>query len=119
MYDAYAHTLRTWFVAYGVGGPVLFMTQQHVSDGIAASGHGRLIVCMFLPGVACQIVLALLNKWNNWFLYSHSETSQLKTSWKYKVPSKISEQWWIDLGLDLATFVFFGLATLKVLLLFT
>jgi hypothetical protein len=42
-YDRYAKVLRAWFVAYGVGGPVLLLTNEAVRDKIADS---RLVRCI-------------------------------------------------------------------------
>ena len=36
-FTRYENMLRTWFVAYGIGGPVLFMTQDSLRKALAAS----------------------------------------------------------------------------------
>ena len=118
-YDDYAKNLRTWFVAYGIGGPVLFLTQETVSDRIAQSGYAKHIVYGFLIGVVCQILLSLINKWNNWAIYSFSDKEDLMKKWRYKIPEIISEQFWIDFLLDIGTVAAFGYSTMKVLFLFT
>lgn len=117
-YDDYAKNLRTWFVAYGIGGPVLFLTQEAVSDRIAQSGYTKHIVYGFFIGVICQVLLSLINKWNNWAIYSFSENESSMKKWRYKIPEVISEQFWIDLLLDICTVVAFGYSTMKVLFLF-
>ena len=119
VYDDYAKNLRVWFVAYGIGGPVLFLTQESVSNRIAQSGHARYIVYGFLVGVVCQVLLSFINKWNNWAVYSFSENEQSMKKWRYKAAEIISRQFWIDIVLDIFTVVAFGYSTIKVLFLFT
>lgn len=119
VYDDYAKNLRMWFVAYGIGGPVLLLTQESISNKIAQSGYARNIVYGFLIGVLCQILLSLINKWNNWTIYSFSENENLMKKWRFKAADIISEQFWIDILLDILTVVAFGYATIKVLFLFT
>ncbi len=38
VYEGYAQTLRTWFVAYGIGGPVLFLSSDGLREQLVASG---------------------------------------------------------------------------------
>ncbi len=54
-YDDYARILRTWFVAYGVGGPVLLLTNDNVSEKLESSGRAPEILYSFLIGVALQV----------------------------------------------------------------
>ena len=118
LYIDYAKILRTWLVAFGVGGPVLFFTAERISDQIKCSGQTKTIVVLFLIGVACQVLNTFINKWVNWCLYSYADPESKK--WQkhgYELCNVISEQCWIDIALDLTTFVVFTWATLKVLLI--
>jgi hypothetical protein len=56
-YDEFAKTLRTWLVAYGIGGPVLLLTNETVRQAIAKSGAARCIAGTFLLGVGLQVLL--------------------------------------------------------------
>jgi len=118
VYDDYAKNLRNWFVAYGIGGPVLFLTQESITEKIVQSGYARYIVYAFLFGVAFQILLSLINKYNNYTIYSLSESEELMKTKKFKRAECISNQFWIDKLLDLLTVVAFGYATVRVLLLY-
>jgi hypothetical protein len=118
-YEEYAKNLRTWFVAYGIGGPVLLLTQKSISERIAQSGQARYIVYGFLLGVLFQIMLSFINKWNNWTIYAFSESEDLMKKWCFKLAEIISEQSWIDKLLDVLTIIAFAYSTIKVLLLFT
>lgn len=40
-YAAFARTLRTWFVAFGVGVPALLVTSEHARDILVESGCAR------------------------------------------------------------------------------
>lgn len=37
-YAGFARNLRIWFVAYGIGGPVLFLTNSEVWQKVSESG---------------------------------------------------------------------------------
>ncbi|MDE2196498.1 MAG: hypothetical protein KGJ56_04865, partial [Gammaproteobacteria bacterium] len=55
-YIQYSRTLRTWLVAYGVGGPVLLVSQDLVARAIIKAGTGKWVAWLFLTGVAVQII---------------------------------------------------------------
>jgi len=42
-YEEYSKVLRTWFVAYGIGGPVLLLTNETLAKAIKASGQVRVL----------------------------------------------------------------------------
>jgi len=119
-YSEGAKMLRAWFIAYGVGGPVLFLTQEGISSRILESGQANFIVYLFLAGVLFQVVIALINKWVNWILYAYANPSDKKSRTQktsYEVADVISEQFWLDMLADLGSIFTFGWATLKVLLI--
>jgi hypothetical protein len=129
VYMDYGRVLRAWLVAYGAGGPVLFLTQKDIADRIRASGEARTIVYLFLAGVLLQVLISLLNKWVNWYLYAYADLSgrgrskgragKQHTSWSYALAGRISRQFWLDILADGGAVAAFGWATLKVLLIFT
>ncbi len=114
MYCDYARTLRAWLVAYGVGGPVLFLTQEHINSRVAESGQGSCIVYLFLTGMSLQVFISLVNKWANWYLYADDSAQP----WFYRAASWISDKFWIDIACDVGSVATFTRATLKVLLIF-
>ena len=118
MYSDYSRTLRAWLVAYGIGGPVLFLTQEHINSKVAESGQGRWIVYLFLAGVSLQILIALINKWVNWYLYAYEDQDEDAQPWHYRVASWICDKFYIDIVCDIGSVVAFTWATLKALLIF-
>jgi hypothetical protein len=119
VYEEYAKSLRTWFVGYGIGGPVLILTQDKVKQVVVDSGEARFIAILFLLGVGFQIFLSLLNKWINWGVYAYSESKRMSESKRFRFCSAVSEKEYIDIGLDVGSFLAFGLATWKVVCLFS
>jgi hypothetical protein len=119
VYEEYAKNLRAWLVAYGVGGPVLILTQEEVSRVVTASGAGAGVAVLFLAGVGLQVLLSLLNKWVNWGIYAYSETQELLDGKRYRACEWISQQMWIDLLLDVGAVACFGIATWRIVRLFT
>ena len=113
------NTLRAWFVAYGVGGPVLFATQKEFASTLIGSGHAKLIGVLFLVGVLLQALVALLNKWVNWGLYyfddDGEDSEDAEKSKLQEFCEDVSSKVWIDILADVATLVLFSVATVIVL----
>jgi hypothetical protein len=117
-YSSYLTVLRAWFVAYGIGGPVLFLTQERISKAIAGSGYARAVVYLFISGVALQILIALINKWANWFMFGLSDSTRRRRHVFCAFVHWLTRQFWIDVVCDIGSVVCFGWATVKVLLIF-
>ena len=116
VYEQHMNTLRAWFVAYGVGGPVLFITQKEFASTLIGSGESRLVGVLFLVGVLLQALVALLNKWVNWGLYYFDEDNEDDEKPKLQtLCEKISSKVWIDIIADVATLILFSVATVIVL----
>ena len=112
-YGEHARILRSWLVAYGIGAPVLLMTNDRLATAIQESRNARLIAGCFLTGVALQVVLAAINKASMWGLY-YGEVSPgfQKVRW-YRMAHWLSERFWTDLLVDIVTLGLFLFATLK------
>jgi len=135
VYEEHMKTLRAWFVAYGVGGPVLFITQNDFATTLVSSGLSQLVGVLFLVGVLLQALVALFNKWVNWGLYYFDEDdvepssavdtiettdvetdTQAKSQKLQRFCESYSSKVWIDIVADLATLVLFSIATVLVLI---
>lgn len=110
-YAEYSKVLRTWFVAYGIGAPVLLLTNDVLSKALRASGCARFVAGSFLAGVLLQVVVASFNKASMWALYYGETQPSFKVSRWYRAGYWFSEAFWIDLTVDLLTMMLFGLAT--------
>ncbi len=110
-YAEFAKTLRTWFVAYGIGGPILLVTRPELTTKVVQAGKAAAIGRLFLMGVALQIAQALIYKTCMWYLYLAELKPALKKTSRYKTSKYISEAFWIELLCDLGTVAAFGLAT--------
>ncbi|HED38433.1 MAG TPA: hypothetical protein ENI76_09365 [Ignavibacteria bacterium] len=119
-YEEYSKTVKGWFIAYGVGAPVLFLTQDNISKAIIKSGEGKCIVSLFLVGVVLQVFIALVNKWNNWHIhFAYNNEKKLEEQTKLvQFCCLLSQQSWIDICIDVLTFVLFIWASTKVFLIF-
>lgn len=118
LYLDYARMLRLWLVAYGVGGPVLFLTRADVTRRIVESGEAYTIAVLFLIGVALQILIAVLNKWAAWYVYAGPDDAKARGGWTYRSFRWLSDQFWMDLIFDVGSLILFGWATVKTLLIF-
>lgn len=110
-YEEHAKTLRAWLVAYGIGGPVLIVTQEPVWRKLASSGHLRTTAVLFLLGVALQVLLAALNKSAMWACYFGELEPDFKRRRRYRFAHWLAERYSIDLICDLSAICLFGAAT--------
>ena len=113
-FDRYEKMLRTWFVAYGIGGPVLFLTQDTLRKAFVAAPNARMIGALFLLGLLAQVVESFLYKICMWHLYFHEAEKDKKYPLMYKYSKKVEDNYWIDIFFDLFTIVMFTIATFKV-----
>lgn len=117
-FEAYAHlarNLRAWLFAYGVGGPVIFLTNDALGKKLVSAGYAETVAMLFLGGVALQISAALLYKWALWFLYSGEVDEKIKTQCIYTFSEKITDYAPLEIAFDIITVVFFLGATWLVL----
>ncbi|MDH3614528.1 MAG: hypothetical protein OES10_14770 [Gammaproteobacteria bacterium] len=125
VYEEHMKTLRAWFVAYGVGGPVLFITQKDFAASLVDSGLSKLVGVLFLIGVLLQALVALFNKWVNWglYFYDDDEDNPGDSSEEEAAPRRLqkfcenySSKVWVDIAADIATLILFSVATIIVLM---
>jgi len=108
-YTKHADILRNWFVAYGIGGIVLFLSSQSMFASIPKSELAWIAI-FFFAGVLFQVILAFINKIYNFVLYHKkqpSESDQQVAGLKKNLLSFFL----IDFPVDLGTFVAYALAT--------
>ncbi len=113
-YEEHMKTLRAWYVGYGIGGPLLYITQPTFAKAVVEHGTVRTVGLLFLLGVLLQVVLALLNKWVNWGNYYYEAHPDVTRGKIYNACQSISKQAWLDILVDLLTLVFFAWATVLV-----
>jgi hypothetical protein len=110
-YAEFSRTLRTWFVAYGIGGPVVLLSNDAAWAGLRKSPHLSFLGLLFFLGGALQVVSALLNKHSMWYLYFGEFKAETKKRCSYRISYWYSDQGWVDVVLDIITIVLFGWAT--------
>ncbi len=118
-YLEYNRVLRTWFVAFGVGGPALFLINSEIANRLAASGQLRLVVALFLIGAIFQVLGGLLNKIVNWYVYVGTVDKKMNGSRRQRFAEWVMSQFWIDIWIDLITTVSFGIAAWLLMTVFT
>ncbi len=112
-YGEHARILRSWLVAYGIGAPVLLMTNDAFALAVQDSNNARLIAGCFLAGVALQVGLSAVNKALMWGLYYGEITPAFKKVVWYRIAHWLSERYWTDLLIDVLTIGLFIVATSK------
>jgi len=102
-YAEYNRILRSWFVAFGIGGLALLLVEDKLRAALAASGAARAVAALFLSGVALQILIAGLNKYANWYSYAGEDDPAYRRTTAYRFWSGIARQFIVDVIVDLAT----------------
>lgn len=118
-YAQFAGVLRTWLIAYGIGGPVLFVTQSRLADKLSETCQARFIAILFLLGVFLQVIVALLYKGAMWYLYVGEEDVEMQKKTRYKISGWLSDAFWLELSFDLASIALFTWSTILILNILT
>src|SRR5262245_32678936 len=106
-YLVFARTLRTWFVAYGIGGPLVFLNQEKLLDRLVRSGQAQFVAGCFLGGVAIQIGTSIVYKAAMWHLYRAEYDDSVKKRLLYSFFDWVSEAFWLEFALDALTLILF------------
>lgn len=117
-YLEYNKVLRTWFVAFGVGGPALFLVNDRIAQQLVKAGLLREVAALFLIGAAAQICGALLNKISNWYVYMGGYQVSVRDAWQYRVSLWFTEAFWFDIAIDVISIACFGAAAWQMLTIF-
>lgn len=110
-YSQHSAVLRTWLVAYGIGAPALFMSQDKIWQALAISGLLATIGSLFLLGVFLQVALAAINKSVMWACYFGDTEPLYKETFRYRGACWLADKYSIDLAADLGAMASFSLAT--------
>jgi hypothetical protein len=110
-YSEHSTILKTWLAAYGVGAPVLILSQEKLWTRLNDAGSLRLIAILFLAGVALQVLLAATNKSIMWTCYFGELKPAYKLTRRYKAADWLSERFIIDALVDIISILIFSLAT--------
>jgi hypothetical protein len=110
-YFEYNRILRTWFVAFGVGGPALFLMYEKIALRLKEANLLKDVVEYFFVGVALQILGAFLNKIANWYLHMSTVNKDFDKTIRFKIGNWYVDQIWPDMIFDIGTMVVFGYAT--------
>jgi hypothetical protein len=113
VFSSLSKTLRTWFVAYGIGAPVLFLEHDAVRQTLSRSNQAGSILRLFLAGVVLQVMITAVNKTIMWIRYDdevRDDTAHSARRW-VRFANWLSEQYWLDLLVDVVTLGCFARAT--------
>ena len=117
-YAEYNRILRSWFVAFGIGGLALFLVEEKLRAALIQSGAAGQVIGLFLAGVALQIVIAGLNKYANWYCYAGEDDRGFRNTRSYRFWSGIAREFIIDVIVDVTTAVCFFAAIFRLYTLF-
>jgi hypothetical protein len=109
-YSEYNKILRTWFVAFGIGGPSLFLLNSGITAKLVQANNLKTVVILFLAGTAAQVLGAIVNKFSNWYVYRAYGPEGEKESQTTRVAVRLAAAIWLDITVDLITFFTFGYA---------
>ena len=115
VYKYHASMLRTWLVAYGIGAPVIVLTNEHIWLALQKSKYSSLISWLYLIGVAIQICITAINKYVMWASYYGESHPEFLDTKRYRLAKCIRGLIIIDFIIDLGSILLFSAATLIML----
>ncbi len=113
VYEEYAKAVRTWFIAYGIGAPVLVLGNEKLWKQLASENLLLVVGLVFIGGGIAQIVIALINKWMNWqnFHIEFQTKAIADYQWYDRLTKWLTRQFWIDMIFDIASVASFAVGT--------
>ena len=117
-YAEYNKLLRTLFVTFGVGGAALLLTNDAIATKLSARGLLLPVATCLLVGAGAQVLLALVNKMANWYVYEAYVRGGDRNTYRLKCAEWLTSKFWIDLTLDILSIGPFGYALWKLLTVF-
>lgn len=111
VYKDHSNVLRAWMAAYGVGTPVLLLSQEKLWGILMSAGSAANIAALFLIGVALQAFLAALNKYVMWSCYYGEINESYSTGRLCALTRILAKQAWIDLLVDFVSIICFAWST--------
>lgn len=110
-FKEYSASLRTWLIAYGIGGPAIVASQEHLWSGLSNETAARAGI-IFLIGVAFQLLPTAVLKWALWELWIGVDDSARQAKRRWKFAKWASENYWIDLVTDFVSVALYAWATI-------
>lgn len=110
-YASFARTLRAWFIGYGIGAPVIFLSNEKLWDKLVSGHEVRPFVYLFAAGVAFQVLATSTYKAAMWYLYMREIGKVPASDWRSRAADKITDWYWLEFVADLGSMVLFGFAT--------
>lgn len=112
VYSEYSKSLRLWFISFGIGGPVLFLSNWNNLTCLSINFFS--ISVWFVLGVILQILLAILNKYSSWVGYYGEFKPSYQQSKVYKLVEKLSCKIIIDIVIDILTILCYAIAIMLI-----
>lgn len=115
-YSEHAKTLRTWLIAYGIGVPFLFATDQRFASILLQADVVVTPFVLFFSGIALQLMQVFGYKITMGYLYIYEKQPEItKDWWQVKCSIKWSDWTWPIVISDLGSMLLYGIATVQIL----
>ena len=114
IYASFSRNLRGWLIAFGVGAPVLLVSQESVATRLSASPRFEFIVWTFFVGLTSQILAVFFYKMTLGGLYLGEEGQYSKDGRWWKFCYWSYRQQWLELIPDVVTLVAYAVAVYMV-----
>lgn len=107
-YRQHAGNFRTWLVAFGVGMPIFLASNGTIWETFSKAERASYVTCTFFAGIALQVMLAMLDKYADWFCLSTINGRRAKESYGAKFGVWWLKNDWPSILIDLASIALFG-----------
>ena len=111
-YSEYNKTLRTWFVTFGIGGPLFLLSNPGITTTLNQKNALGPVALTFLLGCTLQILMAIFNKTCSWYAYDFCDEKVRTPNGVIRWLITTQRVFWVDVIIDIITFILFALATI-------
>jgi hypothetical protein len=115
-YAGLAKTFRGWLVAYGVGAPVLLLSQEATMNAVKSIPDARSLIIAFLIGTLLQVGLAWVYKLCMWWAYMEEIKSISQKDIRFRIVDWFTDALWLEAVVDLGSICLFAWATARILI---
>ena len=110
-YKEFAWRFRLWLVTYGAGIPVITLANKDIFVKVIDSKYGHIAMIFALIGVGIQILVTWIFKTCMWYCDREAKGELSEKSKRFRFSVWITENYWIEIVLDILTLVFYSSAT--------
>lgn len=114
-YKAFAWRFRLWLVAYGIGLPVVIVSNKELWAVVKTSCDARFVLWMPLIGLGIQVFVTWVFKTCMWYCDRYAKKVLPAESLYYRTALWITDRYYLEMILDFVTLGLYAYSTFVLL----